>query len=64
MYYTQDERDNKVEIFNKLRIEIIESYNLAESEVASEKLAGNIVKEAYWNGELQLSSRLRNILEQ
>ncbi len=42
--------------------EIAEATDLAVSEVASERLAGNVVKESYWRGELAALHRLANVV--
>jgi len=49
------EKDAEIE---RMTTEIQEAIELAESEVASEKLAGNVVKENYWRGELTALRRV------
>lgn len=46
-----------------IEIELRESFELAEGQLAAEKLAGNIVKEHYWRGELAALHRIRRVIE-
>lgn len=50
------------ELFTKLSNEVIDAYALALAEHASEHLAGNAVKEAYWSGELVALRRMADFL--
>ena len=43
--------------------ELRESFELAEDQLAAEKLSGNIVKEHYWRGELAALHRIRRVIE-
>jgi hypothetical protein len=49
-------------LINRLETELRESLALAASQVAAEKLAGNIAKEEYWKGELAVLTRFSLIL--
>ncbi len=42
----------------KLEVELSQSFELAEVQLHAEKLAGNIVKEEYWKGEMAAIYRL------
>jgi hypothetical protein len=43
--------------------ELAESFELAEGQLAAEKLSGNRVKEEFWKGELAALHRMRCVVE-
>lgn len=46
----------------ELEVELSQSFELAEGQLQAEKLAGNIVKEEFWKGELAALHRMRRAL--
>lgn len=55
-------QNKAVEQPQALKKEISDSFRLAEREHAAEKLAGNVVKQEYWKGELAVLHRIEQIL--
>lgn len=47
---------------SRVRAELADSFTLAEGQLASEKLAGNVVKAEFWKGELAALHRVRHAL--
>lgn len=46
-----------------LELELRESFERAEDQLAAEKLSGNVVKEHYWRGELAAINRIRRAIQ-
>lgn len=55
-------RSDSEALLSAIEAEMNASFVLAEAEHASEKLAGNEVKKAYWKGELATLHRFRRVL--
>ena len=50
------------ELLAAIQKELAESFELAEGQLASEKLSGNRVKEEFWQGELAALHRMRRVV--
>ena len=59
----QHQIDQLTAIITAARKELRESLGLAESELAAEKLSGNVVKAEYWKGELASLQRVSRAID-
>ena len=55
--------NNPQTVLAAIQKELAESFELAEGQLAAEKLSGNIVKEEFWKGELSALHRLLRVIE-
>ena len=62
MERAEKERDAVRPKVERLRAEITGAIDLAAGEIATERLAGNIVKQTYWSGELTALRRMEQAL--
>ena len=62
MERAEKERDAVQAKVERLRAEITGAIDLAAGEIATERLAGNIVKQTYWSGELTALRRMEQAL--